>query len=127
MIAGRTDSDDPVEASYGGNQLLPEKLAALVAIAVLFPERHLARVFAAVAGVWGIATVLGPMVGGIFAETGDWRMVFWLFVAQAGLFAIAAPFLLKATAPAEKTGVPWLQLGVLGLAVVFVAVFRKMN
>ncbi len=32
MIAGRTDSDDPVEASYGGNQLLPEKLAALVAM-----------------------------------------------------------------------------------------------
>jgi MFS family permease len=94
---------------------------AMVAIAVLFPPRHIARVFAAVAGVWGIATVLGPMVGGIFAETGDWRMVFWVFMAQAILFAIAAPFLLKATAPAENTGVPWLQLGVLGLAVVCIA------
>lgn len=95
---------------------------AMVAIAVLFPQRHIARVFAAVAGVWGIATVLGPMVGGIFAETGDWRMVFWLFVAQAALFAVAAPFLLKAAATtAEKTGVPWPQLGVLGLGVICIA------
>jgi len=94
---------------------------AMVAIAVLFPPRHIARVFAAVAGVWGIATVLGPMVGGIFAETGDWRMVFWVFMAQAILFAVAAPFLLKATAPAEKTGVPWPQLGVLGLAVICIS------
>lgn len=95
---------------------------AMVAIALLFPERHIARVFAAVAGVWGIATVLGPMVGGIFAETGDWRMVFWLFVGQAALFAAAAPFLLRAPeSPAQETGVPWLQLGVLGLGVICIA------
>lgn len=95
---------------------------AMVAIALLFPPRHIARVFAAAAGVWGIATVLGPMVGGIFAETGDWRMVFWLFVAQAALFVIASPFLLKAPkAPEGATGVPWLQLGVLGLGVAAIA------
>ena len=38
---------------------------AMVAIALLFPERHLARVFAAVTFVWGVATVLGPLVGGL--------------------------------------------------------------
>ncbi len=32
---------------------------------MLFPERHLARVFAAVTFIWGIATVLGPLFGGV--------------------------------------------------------------
>lgn len=91
---------------------------AMVAIAFIFPERHLARVFASVSGVWGVATVLGPLVGGLFAEAGDWRSVFWLFAAQALVFAVAAPFLLKGSAgPQGGSGIPWLQLGVLGLAV----------
>src|SRR5205085_5702399 len=67
---------------------------SMVAIALLFPERHLARVFAAVTFVWGIATVLGPLFGGLVLEGGAWRDVFWLFAAQAGLFSLAAPFLL---------------------------------
>ena len=44
---------------------------AMVAIALLFPERHLARVFAAVTFVWGIATVLGPLFGGAVLQAGD--------------------------------------------------------
>ena len=67
---------------------------AMVAIALLFPERHLARVFAAVTFVWGIATVLGPLFGGLVLEGGAWRDVFWLFAAQAALFSLAAPVLL---------------------------------
>ncbi|MDH6235199.1 MFS family permease [Mesorhizobium soli] len=91
---------------------------AMVAIAVLFPERHLARVFASVSGVWGIATVLGPLVGGLFAESGNWRSVFWMFAAQALIFGAAAPFLLKGTVKSKgHTGVPWLQLITLGLGV----------
>jgi hypothetical protein len=91
---------------------------AMVATAVLFPKRHLARVFASISGVWGIATVLGPLVGGLFAESGGWRWVFWLFALQALVFGAAAPFLLKGTKKSEaSTGVPWLQLLTLGLGV----------
>lgn len=96
---------------------------AMVAIALLFPERHLARVFAVVTGIWGIATVVGPLVGGIFAEAGDWRAVFWLFAVQALLFALASPWLLKGTKPADsRSGVPWLQLVVLAAGVGAIAV-----
>jgi len=96
---------------------------AMVAIALLFPERHLARVFAAVTFVWGIATVLGPLFGGAVLEAATWRDVFWLFAGQAALFSAAAPFLLKGSAKAGGgPGVPWLQLGVLGLGVAAIAV-----
>jgi MFS family permease len=91
---------------------------AMVAIALLFPERHLGRVFASVTFVWGIATVLGPLFGGLVLQGGGWRDVFWLFAAQAGVFAAAAPFLLVGSAKGGGgPGIPWTQLGVLGLAV----------
>jgi len=96
---------------------------AMVAIALLFPERHLARVFASVTFVWGIATVLGPLFGGLVVERGDWRDVFWLFAAQTVVFAAAAPVLLRGSARAGGgPGVPWTQLGVLGLGVGAIAV-----
>jgi len=96
---------------------------AMVAIALLFPERHLARVFASVTFVWGIATVLGPLFGGLVVQTGTWRDVFWLFAAQSAVFAAAAPVLLRGSARAGGgPGVPWLQLGVLGAGVAAIAV-----
>ncbi|WP_397422135.1 MFS transporter [Phenylobacterium sp.] len=96
---------------------------AMVAIALLFPERHLARVFAAVTFVWGVATVLGPLVGGLVVETRDWRDVFWLFALQAAVFAVAAPFLLAGSAKGQGgPGIPWMQLNVLALGVGAIAV-----
>lgn len=96
---------------------------AMVAIALLFPERHLARVFAAVTVIWGIATVLGPLFGGLVLQTGNWRDVFWLFAAQSAVFSAAAPFLLRGASRAGGgPGIPWIQLGVLGAGVAAIAV-----
>jgi predicted MFS family arabinose efflux permease len=96
---------------------------AMVAIALLFPERHLARVFAAVTFIWGIATVLGPLFGGLVVQTGSWRDVFWLFAIQSVVFSAAAPFLLRGSAKAGGgPGIPWTQLGVLGVGVAAIAV-----
>ena len=95
---------------------------SMVAIALLFPERHLARVFASVSGVWGVATLIGPLIGGVFAIGGHWREVFWFFAAQSLAFSAAAPFLLRGSAKGEGgPGIPWLQLAVLGLGVGAVA------
>lgn len=96
---------------------------SMVAIALLFPERHLARVFATVSGVWGVATLLGPLVGGLYAAGDDWRGVFWLFTVQAVAFSVAAGWLLRGTqSRREGAGVPWLQLGVLAIGVGAIAV-----
>ena len=92
---------------------------AMVAIAILFPQKLLARVFGAIAAIWGIATVLGPLLGGIAAQIGSWRVVFWLFAVQALLFGWAAAHLLRTgLVPHSGQRVPWRQLSVL-LAAIF--------
>lgn len=95
---------------------------AMVAIGVLFPNRHLARVFAAAAAIWGVATILGPMIGGFFAEAGNWRAVFWLFAVQGGVLALAAVRLLRGAGKGEAdTGIPVRQLVCLAFGVAAVA------
>jgi len=66
-----------------------------VAIGVVFPERLWARMFSILAGAWGLATVVGPLMGGLFAQSGFWQGAFWTFAIQGVAFAIAAWFLLR--------------------------------
>jgi MFS family permease len=85
-----------------------------VAITALFPENLWPRVYGAVAGIWGAATLLGPLMGGLFAQAGFWRGAFWFFVIQAVIFVGAVMVML----PSEKRGdqrnrIPALQLTLL--------------
>ena len=75
-----------------------------VVLALLFPGRHLPRAFALCTSVWGIATLAGPLLGGLFADAGLWRGVFWLFAAQAVLFTAASFALVPAGAAREEGG-----------------------
>src|SRR5215469_4557384 len=50
-----------------------------VAIGLLFANRLLPRVYSAISSVWGVAVLIGPMLGGLFADAGAWRAVFWVF------------------------------------------------
>ncbi|HYD11610.1 MAG TPA: MFS transporter [Allosphingosinicella sp.] len=78
-----------------------------VALAVLFPGRHLPRAFATLTSVWGVATFAGPLVGGLFADAGAWRGVFWLFAGQALLFTAATRLLIpRGAAVAEGSRLP---------------------
>ena len=38
------------------------------------------RVLSAISGMWGVAALLGPMVGGMFAASGWWRGAFWITI-----------------------------------------------
>ena len=93
-----------------------------VSVEALFPARLWPRVFAAIAGMWGAATLLGPLVGGAFAEWGFWRGAFWAFAFQAALFAAATIALIpaRAASPEEGPAVPWRQLATLATSVALV-------
>jgi MFS family permease len=94
-----------------------------VAIGLLFPERHLARSFAAIAGIWGLATLVGPLVGGLFAQAHAWRGVFWLFAVQAVGFSLAALWLPPRDARDERSaGVPALQVLLIAAGVAAISV-----
>ncbi|MCI1013670.1 MFS transporter [Herbaspirillum sp. C7C2] len=66
-------------------------LAALgyALIPLVFEQRLWSRAIALVSGMWGISTLLGPAVGGMFAAGGQWRLAFFallpLLLLQAAL------------------------------------------
>jgi MFS family permease len=94
-----------------------------VAIGQVFPERLWPRMFGLMSGVWGIASLLGPLVGGVFAALGVWRGAFWMFLAQGLIFAGAAIALVpeRVAGEAPPAHTPWRTLGVLTLAVASIA------
>ena len=57
---------------------------------IVFPERLWPRAMAFNATVWGVGTLVGPALGGIFAEIGLWRWAFLGIVPVALLLAIGA-------------------------------------
>lgn len=93
------------------------------AVGMLFANRLLPRVLSAISSVWGVAVLVGPLLGGVFADAGAWRTVFWLFAAQGVAVAAAAGVMLPATEAAAGAShrVAWRQLGVIAAGVTLIA------
>lgn len=83
MLTGRS-----VQGLGGG--LLAALSYAL--IRVVFAAPLWPRAIALVSGMWGISTLCGPAVGGLFAQAGHWRWAFWtllpIALAQSALVAV---------------------------------------
>ena len=71
MLAGR------LIQGLGGGVLLA---LCYSMIQLVFEERLWPRAMALVSGMWGVATLVGPAVGGVFAEMDAWRMAFGVMV-----------------------------------------------
>ncbi len=77
MLAGRTLQ------GFGGGILLALSYAL---IRIVFAPPLWSRAMGLVSGMWGVATLCGPAVGGVFAQFGHWRWAFWsLLPIVAGL------------------------------------------
>ncbi|EMF4711398.1 MFS transporter [Providencia stuartii] len=57
-------------------------------IRVVFTENLWSRAMGIVSGMWGIATLCGPAIGGVFAQTGHWRWAFWSLLPVALLLVL---------------------------------------
>lgn len=81
---------------------------------------------ALMSSMWGISTLLGPALGGIFAEYNIWRGAFWSILCVGIPYAILLFTILPKENSADiankKTSLPYLQLTLLILAVLSISI-----
>jgi MFS family permease len=92
-------------------------------VSEFYTEALRPRVLSAISGIWGIAALVGPMVGGLFATSGWWRGAFWVVTPILLLLGGLAWRALPAVEAHEAAGeFPSLRLTLLGAGVLCVAV-----
>ncbi|MBN9303625.1 MAG: hypothetical protein BGO82_14745 [Devosia sp. 67-54] len=105
---------------FGAGLIIAQSLAML---RIVFPQRLWPRVMALNATVWGVATLLGPAVGGSFAQFDLWRWAFLLIVPAAILLALGAWRVLPAASDARPpTRLPYKQIFLVTVAVLDISV-----
>ncbi|MCD8072236.1 MAG: multidrug effflux MFS transporter [Alistipes sp.] len=67
----------------------------------LFSGRELAKFFAVIAGVQGLAPVAAPVLGGVVLSFTDWKGVFWVLLLIGAVLTVLCYFY-RETLPAER-------------------------
>lgn len=113
LIAGR------VVQGLGGGLLAGLGYAV---IRSALPEQHWARATGAVSAMWGLGTLFGPALGGVFAELGLWRWAYGALAFAALVFTILAQRCFGGVAGARhRAPVPVASLVPLVLAIVAIS------
>ncbi|MDL9948570.1 MFS transporter [Gordonia sp. ABSL11-1] len=115
MLAGRA-----VQGLGGG--LLTGLAFAVIRVAL--PERLWVRAVGLTSAMWGIGNLIGPILGGLFAQIGLWRGAFWLLVVVTAIIVIPATRALpsRRSATADVSPLPVLSLLLVAAATVAVSV-----
>lgn len=115
MLAGRSVQ------GLGGGLLLGLSYSC---VRLLFEERLWSRAMVLVSSMWGVATLAGPAIGGIFAQTGYWRGAFWAMLPfAAGLAAlVVSQISVKQRGGDHSARAPFGKIAVLVLTVLLVSV-----
>lgn len=113
MLAGRSVQ------GLGGGILLA---LCYSMIQLVFEERLWPRAMALVSGMWGIATLVGPAVGGVFAELDAWRFAFGAMVPVSLAYIVLTSRVLppRGTTTTVAARLPGPQLMLLAAAVLAV-------
>jgi MFS family permease len=80
LLAGR------LAQGVGGGLLVT---LSYVAIERSFPQHLWTKLFGIVSVIWGVGSLLGPLIGGVLADAGLWRMAFVSFAVQAAILGLA--------------------------------------
>ncbi len=91
-------------------------------IRFVYPEPLWRKASTLYAAIWGVATVLGPTLGGLFSQGSAWREAFVILVPLAGLMALSARWLLpRVEDDRAQQKTPILQIALLLGAVLLVS------
>jgi MFS family permease len=85
-----------VVQGFGVGMIVAQNVAL---ISELFPGNMRVRMITVTSGVWAAAALVGPMIGGIFAEFDWWRGAFWFGVPIILFFTVSAWRALPDTRP----------------------------
>ena len=93
-------------------------------VRLLFEERLWSRAMVLVSSMWGVATLAGPAIGGVFAQWGFWRGAFWSMVPiSAGLAVLVVTQVAKSAQRGSRSApAPFGKIAVLVLTVLLVSV-----
>lgn len=86
-------------------------------IADLVPARQRAKFMAPVGAVFGLASVIGPLVGGWFTDHHQWRWAFWVNLPIAAVAVVVALVALKLPHTRSKVSIDYLGIGTMAVAV----------
>ncbi len=104
LLAGR------LAQGMGGGMLLS---LCYIAIQEWFEQSEWTRLFGIVALIWGAGSLLGPLVGGVFAGLHAWRMAFLVFAALAAALWVLASLWLPTPSPSRVAVKRWSVLPLL--------------
>lgn len=92
---------------------------------IVYDQALWPRAMALISGMWGVATLIGPAIGGIFAQLDAWRYAFGIMLPIMLFYGIYLWFILPKNdngAPKSTSqSLPYLQLIILTVAVLLIS------
>ncbi|KAJ2850122.1 hypothetical protein IWW36_002121 [Coemansia brasiliensis] len=95
----------------GGSGLVAQ---ALIVVSDLTTEQERAGYLAGFNLVWTLSSIIGPVLGGVFAEKASWRWAFWINLPLASLVSIVILFYLRLPVPKNSFWIKLKQVDFLG-------------
>lgn len=98
---------------------------AYAMVNIVYDQALWPRAMALISGMWGVATLIGPAVGGIFAQLNAWRYAFGIMLPVMIFYGIYLWFILpknkETSRKNTKKPLPYLQLIILTIAVLLIS------
>ena len=94
---------------------------SFIIVGILYPDERRAKMQGIISGIWGIASILGPLAGGIIVEHWSWRWIFFvnlpITAAASGLivFGLKEEATEKRAPKLDLAGAVTLLLGLMAL------------